>query len=168
MSNDMDFFNDENEDENGFQKIPVGTHEVILTNATLDETKPEARISVEFTISDKRKTWLQLRFGEKSKKFLKWQMRELGIYHAAKEKVAAGQTLARATLDCLGEIMGVACVIEIDYQEWKGRQYANVIVKECGEGHVTTPKPKQNLGMSEANKKALAEQEHSENAELPF
>lgn len=124
----MSWFDDE--DDN---LIAEGTYTVTLTNATLDETKADPRISVEFTHGNKRKSWLNLTFADTRKKFVNWQLRELGVYDRIKEiATAQGTTPARAALDALGELIGVECEIIIEHNEWQGKTYANVRVESCG------------------------------------
>lgn len=133
----MSWFDDE--DDN---LIAEGTYPVTLTNATLDETKADPRISVEFTHGNKRKSWLNLTFADTRKKFVNWQLRELGVYDRIKEIAAAsGTTPARAALDALGELIGVECEISIEHNEWQGRTYANVKVESCGVQTSFAPPP---------------------------
>lgn len=133
----MSWFDDE--DDN---LIAEGTYPVTLTNATLDETKPDARISVEFTHSNRRKSWLNLTFADTRKKFVNWQLRELGVYDRIKEiSSSTGASPARAALDALGEIIGVECEICIEHNEWKGKTYANVRVESCGMQTTMAPPP---------------------------
>lgn len=125
----MSWFDEEKEDN----LIAEGIYSVTLTNATLDETKDDPRISVEFTHGNKRKNWLNLTFADTRKKFVNWQLRELGVYDRIKEICETTQsTPARAALDALAEIIGVECEISIEHNEWKGKTYANVKVEGVG------------------------------------
>ena len=133
----MSWFDDE--DDN---LLAEGVYPVILTNATLDETKADPRISIEFTHGNKRKSWLNLTFADTRKKFVNWQLRELGVYDRIKEiSTAKGLSPARAALDALGELIGVECEISIEHNEWQGRTYANVKVESCGMQTTFAPPP---------------------------
>ena len=119
----LDWFRDE---EKKFEDLPEGFYTAALTNATLDETKEEPRFSLEFTLSTRRKVWMNLRMNEKQKKFFNWQMRELGIYERAKELVEAGKPITHAFIDALAEIIGSQWELEITYRDWQGKRYQSV------------------------------------------
>ena len=120
MDQQTNWFDDE---DKKFDELPEGFYPATLTNATLDETKGEPRLSIEFTLNNKRKAWMNLRFKETQKKFFNWQMREMGVYDRAKELVAGGQQLTHAFLDAIGEVIGGQCDLEVTYSEWQGKRY---------------------------------------------
>jgi hypothetical protein len=128
----LDWFKDD-ESEKKFEDLPEGIYSATLTNATLDETKDEPRLSVEFTLESRRKVWLNLRFSEKQKKFANWQFRELGVYDRAKEIAASGKPIAHCFLDAVGEIVGVICEIEVSYRDWQGKRYQSCKVESVGQ-----------------------------------
>lgn len=127
----QDWFKDDAADKK-FEQLPEGFYSAALSNVTLDETKPEARLSLEFTLATKRKVWMNLKFTETQKKFLLWQMRELGVYDRAKEIAAQGKPVQHAFLDALGEVIGIVCELEITYREWQGKQYQSCRVDSVG------------------------------------
>jgi len=130
------------DDEEETKLLAEGVYTCILSNATLDETKPDARISVEFLHDNKRKSWLNLTFGETRKKFVNWQLRELGVYDRTKEiSIAKNQSPARSALEAIGEILGAVCEIVIEHNEWQGKTYANVRVESCN-GAIQSSMPK--------------------------
>jgi len=136
MGQQMSWFDDDGDKK--FEELKEGFYAATLTNATLDETKEEPRISVEFTLENKRKVWLNLRLSEKQKKFFNWQMRELGVYEHAKELARAGKPTAHAFIDALAQIIGVTCELEISYRDWQGKRYQSVRVESCGVPAKTT------------------------------
>lgn len=121
----MDWFKSE---EKKFDDIPEGLYTAKLTNATLDETKDEPRFSIEFTLPSNRRAWMNLRMNEKQRKFMNWQMSELGVFDLAKEKATAGMPVAHAFLDALGTKIGKSYDIEITYRDWQGKKFMSVRV----------------------------------------
>jgi len=126
----LDWFKDDGDKK--FEELPEGIYPVTITNATLDETKDEPRLSVEFTLASRRKVWLNLRFSETGKKFLNWQMRELGVYDHAKELAIAGKTIPHAFLDAVAGVIGAECSIEISYRDCQGKRFQNVKMNSMG------------------------------------
>ena len=121
------------EEEERSPLMPEGIHQVILTNVTLDETRMEPRVSVEFTHQNNRKSWLNLTFAETRKKFVNWQLKELGVFDRVKAiAIAQSFTPARAAMTAIGELIGAQCEICVEHNEWQGKTYANVRVESCG------------------------------------
>lgn len=137
MSNQSNWFDDDND---VYEKTPAGDHMATLTNVTLDETKEFPRLSFEFTLLNKSKSWMNLGFKPTQKKFTNWMLRELGIYEATKELTNDRRTPAQAALEASRDIIGKTGEIEITYREWQGKQLANVKVNHFGSSMPTKSK----------------------------
>ena len=128
MTNQTSWF-DEDTKRAEFKELDAGKYKSTLTNVSLDETGDVEKLSIEFTLNNKRKVWMNLKFSEAQKKFANWQFRELGVYEDAK-RIGQTKSAPRAFLEAITLALGNEYMLDLSYRDYNGKTYSSIKVLE--------------------------------------
>lgn len=120
----MGFF----DNDTNYELVNPGVYVATLDNATLDETKDVPKLSLTYSLNNKRKIWQNFTVNEKSAIWLSWQLGIIGSWQEAKETCKDDQSsslVARACLDSLGKKLGTKFEMTVEHNEYNGKTYAN-------------------------------------------
>lgn len=131
----MGFWDEDNEGEKQYENkagLPAGRHFVKLGFVKLDNTKPDAKLSIKWE-NKVGEAWQNFTFNEKSKKFLSWQMRILGVNDYIRIQMTKTNTpvdLQQASILAFNYLDKTDKTFEIECTEriWEGKTSMNVIV----------------------------------------
>jgi len=121
LLNDIDSGNSEKE----YKLLEPGMYEAVVKDVTLEKDKQDNTMYVmTFEIlNENTKAWLRLRTSASSVKFTAWQLSALNVKDYCKDE--------DSTRDALEALIDSAVYsVECTHNEWNGKTYLNMIVKE--------------------------------------
>lgn len=151
----MDFYETNNEPMN--QLIKPGTYKATIFDVRSKEVNGEHTLSVQYKLENNRRLFQNFKFTEAGKKWLTWQLGELGVLTKAKETAKPGETIEQTVRNVhntmVNHFVGKTCKLEVTHKDW------------------TNPKTKETKKFE--NAKVLAEDsmvapKMDEDDELPF
>lgn len=154
----MSWFDDDKKD------LAAGNYVAKLTNVTLDTTKKPERVSIEFTLADKQKTWLNLSFRDNMKWLTLRTCSELDVTEACKQNEATGSDPSTAVYQALCTRRNTYCELDVSYRESKGKNYQQISILGFGDD----PKSLGNLAHVGAKAATGTAPELNKNDEMPF
>ena len=139
----MSFF--DSEQKNEFEPIPEGNYQAVIFNVDCDLTKNPPTVSVQYKLENNRRVFQNFRFDDKGKKWIVWQMGELGLNEAAKRLLphptqATPHDAAKSYVEAARQVLNKVVGIEITHREYNGKKYESVKIID-GLGATTTPTP---------------------------
>jgi hypothetical protein len=121
----MGFFDEDKElPDKGFYKAT-------LEDVSIDETKDVPRVSVRYELSTGDKVWQNFIFKDTTRRFVSWQMSQLGAWADAKSICKNPDNLsdvARSCMEAISKKIGYIYELDLSHREYNGRVSADVKV----------------------------------------
>jgi hypothetical protein len=121
----MNFYdsgNDEKESSDGFAPVKPGTYKAVINDVTSKEYKGDQTLSLQYKLENNRRLFQNFKFNDTGKKWLTWQLGDLGVLSEAKKTAKENETIEQTVRNIHNTIaksyIGKVVTIEVTHSDW--------------------------------------------------
>lgn len=118
----MDFYETDNKADGEFSLIKPGMYSATIFDVTTKERDGVQTMSVQYKLENNRRLFQNFKFNESGRKWISWQLGELGVLVKAKETAKPNETIEQTARNIhntmVNFFVGKPCKLEVDHKEW--------------------------------------------------
>lgn len=145
----MSFYESDAGAEGEFGLVKPGIYKAVINDVASKEFSGDQTLSLQYKLENNRRLFQNFKFNEKGKKWLTWQLGDLGVLSEAKKTAKENETTEQTVRNIHNTIaksyIGKVVTIEVTHSEWTNpttkvkKTYENVKVLPANEQGAPAP-----------------------------